>query len=137
MVYPDGSEAHYAYDAAGRLAGVTDAGGNALAAYAYDHDGRMATHTVGGTLATGAYRYNTRDWVTGIDYPGRFTLSQAYDDFGRVTRVGEAAADFANLDKVVEETMSLSQVMTNLCYLTVLNLPLSFTSYILLYVIHN
>ncbi|MCY3713094.1 MAG: hypothetical protein OXH02_07380 [Gemmatimonadetes bacterium] len=84
MVYPDGSEAHYAYDAAGRLAGVTDAGGNALAAYAYDHDGRMATHTVGGTLATGAYAYNTRDWVTGIDYPGRFTLSQAYDAVGNV-----------------------------------------------------
>ena len=85
MVYPDGSEAHYAYDAAGRLAGVTDAGGNALATYAYDHDGRMTTHTVGGTLATGAYAYNTRDWVTGIDYPGRFTLSQAYDAVGNVT----------------------------------------------------
>ena len=44
----------------------------------------MATHTVGGTLATGAYAYNTRDWVTGIDYPGRFTLSQAYDAVGNV-----------------------------------------------------
>ena len=84
MVYPDGSEVHYAYDAAGRLAGVTDAEGSALATYAYDDDGRMATHTVGGTLATGAYRYNTRDWVTGIDYPGRFTLSQAYDAVGNV-----------------------------------------------------
>ncbi len=84
MVYPDGSEARYAYDAAGRLAGVSDAGGSALATYAYDDDGRMATHTVGGTLATGAYAYNTRDWVTGIDYPGRFTLSQAYDAVGNV-----------------------------------------------------
>ena len=85
MVYPDGSEACYTYDAAGRLAGVTDAGGNALATYAYDNDGRLATHTVGGTLSTGAYAYNTRDWVTGIDYPGRFTLSQAYDAVGNVT----------------------------------------------------
>ena len=85
MIYPDGSEARYAYDAAGRLAGVTDAKGNALATYAYDHDGRMTTHTVGGTLATGVYAYNTRDWVTGIDYPGRFTLSQAYDAVGNVT----------------------------------------------------
>ncbi len=85
MVYPDGSETHYAYDAAGRLAGVTDAGGNALAAYAYDNDGRMATHTVGGAPATGAYRYNTRDWVTGIDYPGRFTMNQVYDAAGNVT----------------------------------------------------
>lgn len=84
MVYPDGSEAHYAYDAAGRLAGVTDAGGSALAAYAYDHDGRMTSLAVGGNLATGAYTYNTRDWVTGIDYPGRFTLSQAYDAVGNV-----------------------------------------------------
>ncbi len=85
MVYPDGSETRYAYDAAGRLAGVTDAGGNALAAYAYDNDGRMSSHAVGGTLATGAYAYNTRDWVTGIDYPSRFTLSQAYDAVGNVT----------------------------------------------------
>ena len=85
MVYPDGSEVRYAYDAAGRLAGVTDAGGKALATYAYDNDGRMATHAVGGNLATGTYAYNTRDWVTGIDYPGRFTLSQAYDAVGNVT----------------------------------------------------
>ena len=85
MVYPDGTEARYAYDAAGRLAGVTDAKGIALATYAYDHDGRMSSHAVGGTLATGAYAYNTRDWVTGIDYPGRFTLSQAYDAVGNVT----------------------------------------------------
>ena len=85
MVYPDGNEAHYAYDAAGRLAGVTDAKGSALATYAYDHDGRMTTHAVGGTLATGAYAYNARDWVSGIDYPGRFTLNQAYDAVGNVT----------------------------------------------------
>ncbi len=85
MVYPDGTEARYAYDAAGRLSGVTDAGGSALATYAYDDDGRMSSHTVGGTLATGAYAYDTRDWVTGIDYPGRFTLSQAYDAVGNVT----------------------------------------------------
>ena len=85
MVYPDGSEVHYAYDAAGRLAGVTDAEGSALATYAYDDDGRMTTHAVGGTLATGAYAYNTRDWVTGIDYPGRFTLNQTYDAVGNVS----------------------------------------------------
>ncbi|MCY3774095.1 MAG: DUF6443 domain-containing protein [Gemmatimonadetes bacterium] len=85
MVYPDGSKIHYAYDAAGRLAGVTDAEGNALATYAYDHDGRMTSHAVGGALATGAYGYNLRDWVSGIDYPGRFTLSQAYDAVGNVT----------------------------------------------------
>ncbi|MCY3774268.1 MAG: hypothetical protein OXG98_19865 [Gemmatimonadetes bacterium] len=85
MVYPDGSEVRYTYDATGRLAGVTDAEGNALAAYTYDSDGRMTSHAVGGALATGAYAYNTRDWVSGIDYPGRFTLSQAYDAVGNVT----------------------------------------------------
>ena len=47
MVYPDGSEVRYTYDAAGRLAGVADAEGNALATYAYDHDGRMTSHAVG------------------------------------------------------------------------------------------
>ncbi len=85
MVYPDGGEVHYAYDAAGRLAGVTDAEGSALAAYGYDGDGRMSTHTVGGSLATGAYAYNVRDWVSRISYPGRFTLSQMYDAVGNVT----------------------------------------------------
>ncbi len=93
MVYPDGGEVHYAYDAAGRLAGVTDAEENALAAYSYDNDGRMATHSVGhtvggavgGAVATGAFGYNVRDWVSRIDYPGRFTLSQAYDAVGNVT----------------------------------------------------
>ena len=85
MVYPDGSEVHYAYDEAGRLAGVTDAEGNALATYAYDRDGRMITHTVGGALATGAYGYNVRDWVSSIDFPGRFTMNQVYDAVGNVT----------------------------------------------------
>ncbi len=93
MVYPDGGEVHYAYDAAGRLSAVRDAEGSALAAYGYDNDGRMTTHkvghtvggAVGGALATGAYAYNVRDWVSRIDYPGRFTLSQAYDAVGNVT----------------------------------------------------
>ena len=85
MVYPDGSEVRYAYDEAGRLAGVTDAEGNALAAYAYDGDGRMTTLAVGGALATGAYGYNVRDWVSGISYPGRFTMNQVYDVVGNVT----------------------------------------------------
>jgi len=89
MVYPDGGEVHYAYDAAGRLSAVRDAEGSALAAYGYDGDGRMTTHNVGhavgGALATGAYAYNVRDWVSRIDYPGRFTLSQAYDAVGNVT----------------------------------------------------
>ncbi len=85
MVYPGGGEVHYAYDAAGRLAGVTDAEGSTLAAYAYDRDGRMSTHRVGGALATGTYAYNVRDWVSRISYPGRFTLDQAYDAVGNVT----------------------------------------------------
>ena len=36
MVYLDGSEVHYAYDEAGRLADVRDAEGNALGAYGYN-----------------------------------------------------------------------------------------------------
>ena len=56
MVYPDGSEAHYAYDEAGRLAGVTDAEGSALAAYGYDNDGRMTTLQSGATRSAVPWR---------------------------------------------------------------------------------
>jgi len=77
MVYPDGSEARYAYDAAGHLAGVTDAGGNALATYAYDHDGRMSSHAVGGTLVTGAYAYDDNGKITRVA-TGSDTATYAY-----------------------------------------------------------
>lgn len=63
--------------------------------------------------------------------PGRVTYN-VYEDFERVTRVGAAAADFASLDKVVEETLSLSLVVTNLCELTVFSLSYSHTYDILL-----
>ena len=107
LIYPDGTQARYAYDGAGRLAGVWDEQGNTLAAYTHTAAGNIATHTVGAThsvgrgagggIVTGAYAYNAREWVTGIDYPGKFTVTQQYDAAGNVAsqRYHRAATETA------------------------------------------
>ena len=98
LVYPDGAQARYAYDCAGRLSRVGDANGNTLAAYTHNAAGNIATHVAGdnvagGTegaegaaIATGTYAYNPREWVTDIDYAGKFSSELTYDLAGNVTR---------------------------------------------------
>ena len=113
LIYPGGAQARYAYDGAGRLARVWDAKGNTLAAYTHTAAGNIATHVVGAThtvgatrivghgagggIVTGAYAYNAREWVTGIDYPGKFTVTQQYDAAGNVAsqRYHRAATETA------------------------------------------
>ena len=95
LIYPGGAQARYAYDGAGRLSRVWDEGGKTLARYTHTAAGNIATHTVGATrivgrgagggIVTGAYAYNAREWVTGIDYPGKFTVTQQYDAAGNVS----------------------------------------------------
>ena len=85
LIYPDGSQARYAYDGAGRLSRVRDARGATLAAYTYTAAGNMERHVVGDGIVTGIYTYNLREWVTGIDYPSKFTVKQQYDGAGNVT----------------------------------------------------
>ncbi len=89
LIYPGGAQARYAYDGAGRLSRVWDAKGNTLAAYTHTAAGNIATHIVGhgarGGIVTGTYAYNAREWVTGIDYPGKFTVTQQYDAAGNVS----------------------------------------------------
>ncbi|MCY3770668.1 MAG: RHS repeat protein [Gemmatimonadetes bacterium] len=82
IIYPDGAQARYAYDGAGRLSRVWNEQGKTLAAYTHTTAGNISTHVVGDAIATGTYAYNPREWVTGIDYPGRFTVSQQYDAEG-------------------------------------------------------
>ena len=89
LIYPDESQARYAYDGAGRLTRVWDEQGNLLAAYAHTAAGNIAIHTVGhgagDDIVTGTYAYNAREWATRIDYPGIFTVSQQYDAVGNVS----------------------------------------------------
>ena len=85
LIYPDGAQARYAYDGAGRLARVWDAQGNTLAAYTHTAAGNIGTHVVGDGIVTGTYAYNAREWATRIDYPGIFTVSQQYDAVGNVS----------------------------------------------------
>ncbi|MDE2687853.1 MAG: hypothetical protein OXI16_10220, partial [Chloroflexota bacterium] len=94
LVYPDGTQARYAYDGAGRLNRVGDANGNTLAAYTHTAAGNIATHVVGqgagdttaDGVVTGTYTYNPREWVTDIDYAGTFSSKLTYDLAGNVTR---------------------------------------------------
>ena len=85
LIYPDGSQARYAYDGAGRLARVWDARGATLASYTHTAAGNMERHVVGDGIVTGTFTYNLREWVTEINYPGRFTVKQQYDGVGNVT----------------------------------------------------
>ena len=112
LVYPDGSQARYAYDGAGRLSRVRDAEGRTLAAYTHTAAGNIKTHVVGygvgdgtgdGTEAgvvTGTYAYNAREWVTDLNYSGQFRSTLTYDRVGNVTRQvyrhGTAAAKTAD-----------------------------------------
>ena len=94
LTYPDGAQARYAYDNAGRISSVGDAKGNTLAAYTHTAAGNIATHIVGqgagdstaDGVVTGTYTYNPREWVTEIDYAGKFSSELAYDLSGNVTR---------------------------------------------------
>ena len=100
LVYPDGTQARYAYDSAGRLSRVWDAQGNTLAAFTHTAAGNIAAHVVGSDVVTGTYTYNPRDWVTGINYAGTFSDTLTYDLAGNVTRQryqhGTAAAKTAD-----------------------------------------
>ncbi|MCY3713099.1 MAG: DUF5675 family protein [Gemmatimonadetes bacterium] len=93
LTYPDGAQARYAYDGAGRLSRVGDANGNTLATYTHTAASNIETHVVGqgagdttaDGVVTGTYTYNPREWVTGIDYAGKFSSELAYDLAGNVT----------------------------------------------------
>ena len=86
LTYPDGAQARYAYDSAGRLSRVWDAQGRTLAAYTHTAAGNIDAHVVGDGISTGAYTYNARDWVTGLDYAGRFRSTLTYNPVGNITR---------------------------------------------------
>ena len=86
LVYPDGAQARYAYDGVGRLSRVGDANGNTLAGYTHTAAGNIETHVVGDAVVTGTFTYNPREWVTDIDYAGKFSSELTYDLAGNVTR---------------------------------------------------
>ena len=94
LVYPDGAQARYAYDGAGRLSRVGDARGMTLAEYTHTAAGNIATHIVGqgagdttaDGVVTGTYAYNPREWVTDLNYADTFRSTLTYDLACNVTR---------------------------------------------------
>ncbi len=85
----------FAYDALDRLSSTTMPGGGA-STYAYDTLGRMISRHHPDTDAATLYKYDdlgrlrfSQDARQRALTPGKVTFT-VYDDFGRVTRVGEA-----------------------------------------------
>ena len=130
----------FAYDALDRLSSSTMPGGG-TSRNAYDTLGRMTSRHHPDADGATLYKYDdlgrlrfsqdARQRAAGTGATRKITYT-VYDDFGRITRVGEANADFASLDMIVEETLSISLVVTNLCYLTVFDLSYSHSYDILL-----
>ena len=100
------TETSYAYDALDRLVSTTMPGGGTTR-YAYDTLGRMTSRHHPDADGATLYKYDDLGRVrfsqdarqraagTGANRKVTYTV---YDDFGRVTRVGEAEADFSELD---------------------------------------
>ena len=108
------NETSYAYDALDRLTSTTmpergtpNRRVTATTRYAYDTLGRMVSRHHPDADAATLYKYDdlgrvrfsqdARQRATGTGANRRVTYT-VYDDFGRVTRVGEAAANFSRLD---------------------------------------
>ncbi len=91
LLYPDGTEVTYRYDAAGRLIAVEE-GASPYAVYAYDAAGRVLTATLGNGTVT-SYRYDAAGRLlevthhNGDDLLARFEY--AYDARGNRVRAVE------------------------------------------------
>ena len=85
----DGFTVNYTYDAAGRLAGLKDAGGNNIAAYTYDATGALARQDNGnGTFTT--YEYDAAGQLTHLinhapNGSAQSRFDYTYDSLGRRT----------------------------------------------------
>ena len=93
----------FAYDALDRLTSTTMPGGG-TSRYAYDTLGRMTSRYHPDADGATQYKYDdlgrmrfSQDARQRALTPGKVTFT-VYDDFGRVTRVGEANATFSSLD---------------------------------------
>ena len=93
----------FAYDALDRLTSSTMPGGG-TSRYAYDTLGRMTSRHHPDADGATLYKYDdlgrlrfSQDARQRALTPGKVTYT-VYDDFGRVTRVGEANATFSSLD---------------------------------------
>ena len=109
------NQTSYAYDALDRLVSTTmpergtpNRRVTATTRYTYDTLGRMVSRHYPDADAATLYKYDdlgrlrfsqdARQRAAGSSNATRKITYTVYDDFGRVTRVGEAAADFSRLD---------------------------------------
>lgn len=80
----------------GRLITMTDGAGSEN--YTYDNLGRTIKlqKVVSGKTYTLQYAYNLADELTSVTYPSGRLVQQTYDTIGRLTKVADAAATYAN-----------------------------------------
>ncbi|MDE2726623.1 MAG: DUF6443 domain-containing protein, partial [Gemmatimonadota bacterium] len=83
---PGGGTTRYAYDTLGRMTSRHHPDADGATLYKYDDQGRMR------------FSQDARQRAAGTSNATRKITYTVYDDFGRVTRVGEAAANFSRLD---------------------------------------
>jgi len=87
VTYSDGTTPNVTniiYDLDGQRTGMTD--GTGTSTRTYDSLHRLTSYT-NGALVTVGYGYNLRNLPTTITYPGGHTVTQGYDDAGRLTSV--------------------------------------------------
>lgn len=78
----------YGYDPAGNLASLTDAGGTV--GYGYDNLNRLSSVQEPGASAAITLGYDMDDHRTSVSYPNGVTITNAYDNTGRLTSVKAA-----------------------------------------------
>lgn len=119
----DGSlDETYAYDAAGRLATVTELNGQAVdqvTSYSYDLDGNLQTTSTntGSAALLATYGYDDLNRLTSlVNTSGTSTLSSfsySYDAAGHQTQVVEVGVDGAGITRTVSYTYDADSRLTS------------------------
>ena len=94
MSYADGTGTSFVYDAAHRLARVTDTAGGVVINQ-YDGGGRLAIQH--GPHGTVTYQYDALGRRVRFDAPGQASTTYVYDAASRVTQIGQGP-QMASLD---------------------------------------
>jgi len=92
LIDPSAGTINYTYNARGQILTQTNARSQTTT-FSYYDDGRM--NTMVRTEGTTTYSYNGNKQLTGISSPGNISRSFTYDNYGRISSVGDNIAGSA------------------------------------------